>query len=218
MSLIDLFAKGGFMMWPLLACSVAALAVIIDRAWAFYLNSKIDNRALRAKLMNLVQEGRLEDAQLLCDSTRGPIAAVLLAGLQSYSKHKEMDKHPEALIGVMEKSMDDYSQFALSAVEKRLTVLATVSNAAPLLGMAGTVMGMIAAFGTIETLKTMDPAAMAGGISEALITTAAGLLIALAAVIPFSYFSSLAEKISLEIEESTTELLDFVATRVERGS
>jgi biopolymer transport protein ExbB/TolQ len=115
-------------------------------------------------------------------------------------------------MAIMEKAMDDYAQHAMSAVEKRFNVLVTVGSAAPLFGMTGTVTGMIASFGAMSAAG-VEASGVAAGISEALITTAAGLLIALAAVIPYNVFLSMSEKIDREIGETSSELLDFVATR-----
>ena len=214
--MLEKIILGGVMMIPLMVCSVLALAVLIDRAWAFYQHRKIDSRALRAKILELITDDRVDEAAILCSNTPGPVSAVLLAGLQSYLKHRERADSVASLTGIMEKAMDDYSLHALSAVGKRLNVLSTIGNAAPLLGMTGTVLGMIAAFtGMME--EGVTGKAVAGGIAEALITTAAGLLIALFAVIPYHIFSAMADKVELEIEEAGSELLDFVATSVEHA-
>ena len=213
--MLEKILQGGPLMIPLMFCSLLALAVAIDRAWAFYANSKIDSRALRSQVLDLLAEDRTRDAALLCSSTPGPVSAVLLAGLQSYLKHQAIKVKPEALPPIMEKAMEDYSLHAVSAVEKRLNVLSTIGNAAPLLGMTGTVTGMIASFKALSMAGGgLDAGLVAGGISEALITTAAGLLIALSAVIPYNSFSAMTEKIELEIEEASTEVLDFVSTRI----
>jgi biopolymer transport protein ExbB len=211
--MLETIVKGSWMMIPLMLCSVLAIAVLIDRTLAFWANSKIDTRSLRANVLSLMEENRPEDAAVLCSNTPGPVSAVLLSGLQSYAKHKALGARSDELTNVMEKAMDDYSLHAISAVEKRLNMLTAVGTAAPLLGMTGTVTGMIASFGA---LQGGDQATVANGIAEALITTAAGLIIAVVAMIPHSLFTSLADKVDLEIEESTSELLDFVATRVER--
>jgi biopolymer transport protein ExbB len=110
--------------------------------------------------------------------------------------------------------MEDYSAQAMSVVNKRLDVLTTIGMAAPLLGMTGTVTGMIASFaGLAEAGSTGGGGgAVANGIAEALITTAAGLLIALAAVIPQSVFFRWSDEIELEIEEGTSELVEFILT------
>jgi biopolymer transport protein ExbB len=214
--MLETIVEGGVMMIPLIVCSVLALAVLIDRAWAFHQHRKIDSRALRAKILELLANDKVDEAAVLCSNTPGPVSAVLLAGLQSYLKHRQRADSVASLTTIMEKAMDDYSLHALSAVGKRLNVLSTVGNAAPLLGMTGTVLGMIAAFtGMME--EGVTGKAVAGGIAEALITTAAGLLIALFAVIPYNVFTAMADKVELEIEEAGSELLDFIATSVEHG-
>ncbi len=214
--MIETIIKGGSMMIPLLACSVAAVAVIIDRLKAFHDNSKLDTRALRAQVMTLLEENRISDALTLAASTPSPISAVLLVGLQSYDKLLSVKAAPEALRIVVSKAMEDYMPRALSAVERRLNILSTVGSAAPLFGMAGTVMGMIKSFESLRGAAALDAGLVAGGISEALITTAAGLLIALAAVIPYNMFMTAVENISLDMEESAAEMVDFITMREER--
>lgn len=207
---------GGGMMIPLMFFSVLAIAVAIDRGVAFLNYRKIDTRSLRSRLLELVGQGRIDEAARLCADTPGPVSAVLLVGLQSYQKHRPLTERVDDLIDVMEKSMDDYAQHATSAVEKRMGILSTIGNASPLLGMTGTVVGMIIAFqGLAETGGLESGGKVAEGIATALITTAAGLIIALIAVIPYNFFTSMSNGIELEIEEATTELLDYVATRVE---
>jgi len=210
--MLETIVKGSWMMIPLMVCSVLATAVLIDRALAFWANAKVDTRSLRANVLSLLAEDRVADAGVLCANTPGPISAVLLTGLQSYAKHKALGAKTDELTHIMEKAMDDYALHAMSGVEKRLNVLSTIGTAAPLLGMTGTVTGMIASFGA---LQGGDQATVANGIAEALITTAVGLVIAVWALIPYSVFTSMADNIDLAIEESTSELLDFVATRVE---
>jgi len=213
--MLETLVKGSYLMIPLLVCSWLTLAVVIDRALAFRAHRRIDNRSLRAHVLQRLDAGRVDEAGRLCADTPGPVSAVLLAGLQSYDKHRQRNKHPEAVTAAMDKAMDDCSLHAMSAVERRLNVLATIGNAAPLLGMTGTVTGMIRSFDALSKMGGLNAAAVAGGISEALITTATGLLIALAAVIPYNLFSAMADRIDLEIEESSSELLDFVTTRLE---
>jgi biopolymer transport protein ExbB len=210
--MLRLLFDGGIMMVPLLVCSILTVAVLIDRGYAFYLHSKTDTRALRARALELVRDGRVDEAAALCAGTPSPVSAVLLIGLQSYKRHREITPRTESLMAIMEKAMDDYAQHAMSAVEKRFNVLVTVGSAAPLFGMTGTVTGMIASFGAMSAAG-VEASGVAAGISEALITTAAGLLIALAAVIPYNVFLSMSEKIDREIGETSSELLDFVATR-----
>jgi len=213
--MLEILIKGRWMMVPLLACSILVLSVFIDRARAFWTNRRVDSRSLRSRILALLEAGQLSEAASLCAQTPGPVSAVILTGLKSYAKHKRIIRRAESVTNVMEKAMEDYSQHALSAVEKRLGVLSTIGAAAPLLGMTGTVLGMINSFEKLAGAGGLDPSVVAVGISEALITTASGLLIGLAAVIPYSFFSSMSDKLALEIDEAQTELIDFVATRLE---
>ena len=199
------------MMIPLMICSVLSVAVLLDRAWAFYANSKIDVRALRAQLMKFLRRSQVRDGALLCVNTPGPVSAVLLAGLQSYEKLEK--RTPENLRMTVGETMEDYSLHSMNAVERRLWILSTVGNAAPLFGMAGTVLGMIKSFKKLAEMA--DTAAVAVGISEALITTGAGLLIALGAVIPYNIFTSMASDIELQIDEASAEMLEFLVSESE---
>ncbi len=212
--MLEYIIQGRVMMIPLMICSVLAIGVVFDRGWAFWKHSRLDTRSLRARLMELLQQGNVQEAGLLCANTPGPVSAVLLAGVKSFGKHKPLSRRPESLTAIMKEAMRDYTAHAMSAVEKRFPVLQTVGNAAPLLGMTGTVIGMITAFAGMAESGVSNEAVSAG-ISEALITTAAGLIIALIAVVPLNYFTAVADKIELEIEESSAELLEFVATRIE---
>ena len=211
--MLELLIKGGPLMGPLMVCSILALAVLVDRAYAFYLHGKLDTRALRARVLELVAKDRVEEAGALCASTPSPVSAVILTGLQAYARHRRLTSNPDSVMTRMEKTMDDYAKHALRAVEKRLTVLSTVGSAAPILGMTGTVTGMIASFGELSAAG-VESSGVAAGISEALITTASGLVIALIALVPYYFFISRSEQIELEISEASLELRDAVAVHM----
>lgn len=214
--MLETIIDGGPLMIPLLLCSVAVLAVLLDRGHAFYSYSKIDNRSLRADIMKLLEEGRITDALNLCANTPGPVSAVLLVGLQSYVKTSALTISTESIGNLVGKAMEDYTSHALQAVESRFNVLSTVGNAAPLFGMTGTVTGMIKSFGALAGHGALNAGIVGAGIAEALITTAAGLLIALGAVIPYNLFMAKTEKLSLEIEQTISEMVDFIILRSER--
>ncbi len=209
--------EGGTMMIPLVIFSVLTLAVIIERCIAFYQNRSINIGALRAEVLGLLAEGREDDAIMICASTPSPVAAVMLVGLQTYQKLTAANERPEVVRAVMTKSMEDYSMHAINAVQKRLNILDTVGTLAPLLGMAGTVLGMIKSFAAMAGAASLDAGLVAAGISEALITTAAGLLIAVAAVIPLKFFTSMTEDIELDVEDAASELIEFVSLHAGSG-
>ena len=212
--MLETILNGGPLMVPLMACSLVSLAVVYDRWMAFRANRQIDTRALRSKAMAHLRANDIAAAISECESARGPIASVLLAGLRSYQQLREKGESTETMRMVVAQVMEDYEAQAMSVVNKRLDVLTTVGTAAPLFGMTGTVTGMIASFSGLAEAGSISGSggAVAAGISEALVTTAVGLIIALCAVIPQSVFNRWSDEIELEIEESTTDLVEFILT------
>lgn len=202
------------MMVPLVICSLISLAVVYDRWQAFRLNRQIDTRSLRSRVLAHLRENNIDAAIGECEATRGPIASVLLAGLRSYSHLKGKDEASDTMRLVVGQVMEDYSAQAMSVVNKRLDVLTTIGTAAPLLGMTGTVTGMIASFAGLAEAGSIGGSggAVAGGIAEALVTTAVGLIVALAAVVPQSVFNRWSDEIELEIEEGSSEVVEFILT------
>ena len=201
-------------MIPLMLCSLIALAVVFDRWMAFRENRKIDTRSLRSKVLARLRENNIPAAISECESSGGPVASVLLAGLRSYQQLQGKKESSETMRLVVGQVMEDYSAQALSVVNRRLDVLTVIGVAAPLLGMTGTVTGMIASFAGLAEAGSSGGGggAVAAGIAEALITTAAGLLIALMAVIPQSVFFRWSDEIELEIEEANSEFVEFILT------
>jgi len=211
--MLEHILKGGPMMIPLMACSLISLAVVYDRWMAFSANRKVDTKSMRAKVQAALRANDPAAALKACEASGGPIASVLLAGLRTYMQLQEKDEQPETMRMVVGQVMEDYSAQALSVVNKRLDVLTTVGTAAPLLGMTGTVTGMIASFAGLAAAGSMGGGgAVADGIAEALVTTAVGLIIALMAVIPQSVFNRWSDEIELQMEEATAEVVEFILT------
>jgi biopolymer transport protein ExbB len=214
--MLEKLISGGYMMIPLMACSVCMLAVLIERGLAFYRYGKLDIATLRAKILALLGEDRLEEAMTVCASTPSPVSAVLLVGLQTYQRTQAIGVSAENQRALMQKAMDDFTPHAIHACELRLNWLATISNVAPLFGMTGTVTGMIRSFGSLSGAGSLDAGVVGAGISEALVATASGLVIALFALIPYNSFMNRVEKINLEIGEAASELVEFISLRRER--
>ena len=202
------------MIVPLILCSLVSLAVVFDRWSAFRENRKIDTRSLRTKVLANLRDDNIPAAIAECEAAKGPIASVLLAGLRSYSQLKGKNESSETMRLVVGQVMEDYSAQAMSVVNRRLDVLTTIGTAAPLLGMTGTVTGMIASFAGLADAGSVGGSggAVANGISEAMITTAVGLIVALLAVIPQSVFNRWSDEIELEIEEANAEFVEFILT------
>ncbi|MBI1337214.1 MAG: hypothetical protein GC164_09665 [Phycisphaera sp.] len=204
--------SGGNLMVPLMLCSLVSLAVVYDRWAAFRANRKIDTRSLRARVLSHLRNDDIRAAIGECESTRGPLASVLLAGLRSYEQLHTKGESAEMMRMVVGQVMEDYAVQAMSVVNKRLDILTTVATAAPLLGMTGTVTGMITSFSGLAAAGSISGSGgeVAAGIAEALVTTAVGLIIALSAAIPQSLFNRWSDDIELEIEESSTELIEHI--------
>lgn len=212
--MLEHILNGGPLMVPLVICSLVSLAVVYDRWAAFRANRQIDTRALRANVLAHLRRDNIGAAVSECQAARGPLVSVLLAGLRSYEQLHAKGENPETMRMVVAQVMEDYAAQAMGVVNKRLDVLTTVATAAPLLGMTGTVTGMIASFSGLADAGSVSGSGgeVAAGIAEALVTTAVGLIIALSAVIPQSVFNRWSDEIELEIEESSTELIEHILT------
>ncbi|MFW5682477.1 MAG: MotA/TolQ/ExbB proton channel family protein [Phycisphaeraceae bacterium] len=211
--MLEYLIDGGLMMIPLMLCSILAVAVIIDRVLAFR-KADADTHSLRMAVSEALESGKLDAAIEACKKYRGPVAAVTLAGLDKLRRLLQR-RRPLAEIELnVGKTMEDFAPHVLENLEKRLNILALIAAASPLLGMTGTVTGMIKSFDQIvQTGGGNIAEAAAGGISEALVTTAAGLLIALPALVAYNLLTKRIDRYTLEIEKSTTELIDFISLR-----
>ncbi len=196
---MQLFIAGGWMMWPLLICSVIGLGVII---WKFItlIMASSESKKLLKKVNTLLEGAKINEARDLCEKTKGSVAVILLAGL------KKVDQGAERVISAIENA----GTIELSFLERGLVTLATISTVAPLLGFLGTVAGMIQAFGAIEAYGEVDATLVAGGIKVALITTATGLAIAIPVNIMHNYFVTRVDKMIIDMEESSENIVDTV--------
>ena len=210
--MLDTIIAGGPLMIILMIESILAIAVALDRAAAFRANARVDIRSLRAKVQNQMAAAQYDEALAVCLATPGPVSAVMASGLQSYLKHKIATDNTETLRSIVQDAMSDYARLAINTVERRMNILSFIGTSAPLFGMTGTVTGMIKSFDALAMAGAADGGAVvAAGISEALITTAAGLLIAMMAVIPHHYFASRSEDIEIQIAEAGAEILDHIS-------
>ncbi len=195
--LIETFQKGGVFMWPLLICSIIGLAVVIERAWTFQ-RATVNTRQFMSKVIGAIKEDGAPGAIEVCLRTRGPIAAILHAGLV------RAPKGPDEV----EKAIENAGAIEMSFLQRGLIILTSVVNIAPMLGFLGTVSGMIHAFEAIAAAEQVSAKLVASGISEALITTQAGLVIAIPMQIAVNYFISRIDRFVLDMEEASVELVD----------
>lgn len=204
-SLLKLFADGGVFMYPLVLCSLLALGVMIAKAITL-LAAHRRSRAILQQVGELSAEGQLDKAIELATETPGPVAAILLSGLRRAREAKVSGAD-------IEKAVQTTGAIELGFLERGLIVLATVSNVAPLLGFLGTVAGMISAFGAIAEAGQVEATLVAGGIKVALITTAAGLVIAIPVNIAYNFFVTRIDKLIQDMEEGAATVLNLVWAR-----
>jgi biopolymer transport protein ExbB len=205
----QVFVAGGPIMWPILLCSILAIGIIIERFW--YLNSvKIDIRKLLEAIFDNIKNNRVKTALGLCEANRKtPVANVLKAGILKYDSTREEIKE----------AMEGAGLYAIPKLEKGLSMLATIAHISPLLGLLGTVTGMVRCFQTIQfksaSFVLVSPLDLAGGIWEALLTTVAGLMVAIPAFLAYNVLVSQVNNFILGMERAATELVNFLSQRSE---
>ncbi len=197
---MDLFLAGGPFMYPLLLSLLIGIAVSVER-FISYRKVKINVVAFLERMGGFIRKGDVKGAEELCERTRGPVAAILHAGLLRHDKGLE----------AVEKAVESSGGIEMAYLEKGIVVLASVSSIAPMLGFLGTVSGMIRAFGEIAAAKNVEASLVAGGIQEALITTATGLVIAIPIQMSHNYFISRIGKFVVDMEEASIFLVDTLA-------
>jgi len=195
---VEIFNDGGAVMWPLLAFSIIGLVFIIERFLALR-KAKINVNEFLAKTRKaLIVNRSIKSAIKVCEDYRGPVASILKAGLLKYGQPRED----------VEKTIENAALYEMGRLERNLVWLATIANVAPLLGFFGTVVGMIKSFDALAEAGLSNPGLVAAGISEALITTAAGLFVAIPAQLAYNYFMSRINKFVRDIETSSNMLLE----------
>jgi len=200
MNLFSIFLKGGILMWPILLCSIIGLAVVIDR-YVVIRKAKINVPAFMVRIRGFIKKKDISGAVSHCMEEKSPVANVVRKGLKKYKLGHERVKE----------SIENAGSQEVSKLEKGLPILATISGIAPLLGFLGTVTGMISAFMRIEDLQgSANPSDLAGGIWEALITTAFGLIVGIPALALYNYFVSAVKKLVGEIEMVANDVVDVV--------
>jgi biopolymer transport protein ExbB len=199
-AVVDWFERGGPFMWPILICSIVAATFIIERSITL-MRARVNTRNMMNEVLNAVRREGVPAGERICEQTRGPIAAIVHSGL------RQARRGPDAV----EKAIETAGAVEMSFLEKGLIWLATISTVAPLLGFLGTVSGMITAFDAIRAADQVSAKLVAGGISEALITTEAGLLVAIPTSLFHNFFLSQIDRFVVEMEESSAELVNTIA-------
>ena len=203
---MDWLVRGGIMMAPILVFSVIALGTFIERLWVLRRNLILPEDAVR-ELEHFLRKRMIPEARTYCQQHPSPLARILFAGLQQYGNPRDLIKE----------NMEERGKAEDLELKKYIGLLHTIASVSPLLGLLGTVSGMIKVFGTISVEGVGNPASLATGISEALITTAAGLTVAIPTFLGQRYLAARAERFMHMLEEYATYLLNLLPTSAPEG-
>jgi biopolymer transport protein ExbB len=199
-----LFVKGGPVMYPIVLGSVLALALFLERIWALR-REKVIPPAFRGRVRSMVKEGKLSEAEVLCQENASSLANIVGAGLREVGKARAQIKEVVTEVGRRE----------VAILERYVEFLGTIAAVEPLMGLLGTVTGLIRAFQRVEALADkgggVNPGALAAGIWEALITTAAGLVVAIPAYLGYRYLQARVTSLVVEMEEDSLTLAELIA-------
>lgn len=195
----ELFKAGGIMMWPILICSVIGLAIVAERFWT--LNGKsVAPAHILPGVQKMLEDRRLTMSEVRAIRDGSPLGRILASGL--------VNMHHGPVI--MKEAVEDAGRHVVHEMERYLNALGTIAAVSPLLGLQGTVLGMIKVFGTITAVGVGDPTRLSGGIAEALITTAAGLFVGIPALMFHRYFRSRVNALTISMEKDAIRLIEVV--------
>jgi len=202
----SLIQKGGPLMYLIILCSVLAFAVILERLYHLY-RARIDTGKFMEEIVSILRRNRVMEALNLCDKTPGPTARIVKAGIIKHDRPKTE----------IREAIEDTALHEVPLLEKNLGVLATIAHISPLLGLLGTVVGMVRAFQVIQEkatlLQPVNPGDLAGGIWEALVTTVAGLSVAIPAYVAYNYLVSRVDGLVLDMEKSASDLVNILTQK-----
>jgi len=197
--MLQIFHQGGPLMYPILFCSILALAIFLERLWTF-LRFRRGAAELVREVESLLESRRYAEAGAACQRDGSPIGRVLLAALRNAGYPRDQVKEVTEEAGRRE----------VAPLERYLGLLATIATISPLLGLLGTVLGMIQAFNVIAAQGVGTPATLGGGISQALITTAAGLAVAIPTILLHKYLTGRLDRLVLQVEAWALHIVDLL--------
>ena len=220
----DLMSMWSGMGWParlvvvvLLIMSAWSIGVMIDR-WIAYPGARKQSRVFAPAVAGALKDGNIREAiEIAEQNKRSHLAKVVTAGLQEFQAHQVSAEIPGEEIEASKRALERAAAIVHAELKRGVSSLATIGSTAPFVGLFGTVLGIIHAFQGISAEKTTGLAAVAGGISEALVTTAFGLFVAIPAVWVYNYFTSKIEAFDVEMDNSSSELIDYFIKKTGRG-
>jgi len=197
--LFELIRAGGFIMWPILACSIISMAIIAERFWSLR-QTKIAPTNLVANVWQWHKSDQLDAKRIQALRTNSPLGMILAAGLLNRKHSRE----------IMKESIEEVGRLVAHGLERFLNTLGTISSITPLLGLLGTVIGMIKVFTVITSQGIGDPSILSEGISEALLTTAAGLSVAIPSLMFYRYFRGKVDDLVVTMEQEALKMVEVM--------
>jgi biopolymer transport protein ExbB len=195
----EIVRAGGPMMWPIIFCSIAAAAIVLERLWTLQ-DRRVLPKELTSKVWQLIESNQINDKVIAALEQNSPLGRVLAAGLSNRHRSRE----------AMMERLEDAGRHVIHELERFLNTLGTIAGISPLLGLLGTVTGIIKSFNAIQAGGMGDPRALSGGIAEALICTAAGLIVAIPALFAYRLLRSKVDSIVIAMEKDAIRLADAV--------
>ena len=197
--MFELIRAGGFLMWPILVCSVISMAIIAERFWSLR-ESKIVPVNLVANVWQWHKSDQLDAKRIQALRVNSPLGMILAAGLLNRKHSRE----------IMKESIEEVGRLVAHSLERFLNTLGTISSITPLLGLLGTVIGMIKVFTVITSQGIGDPSVLSEGISEALLTTAAGLSVAIPSLMFYRYFRGKVDDLVVTMEQEALKMVEVM--------
>lgn len=197
--MFEIIKAGGWVMWPIIICSVVALAIIAERFWTLQRN-RVMPKHLVAQLYASVKQGPMAPDQIQTLRQGSALGRILAAGLTNMNHSRE----------VMKEGIEDTGRHVVHELERFINTLGTIAAITPLLGLLGTVIGMIKVFAAITSQGLGNPTALAGGISEALITTATGLCVAIPSLMFYRFFRGRIDELVIGMEQEAMKMVEVM--------
>jgi biopolymer transport protein ExbB len=205
--MLQFINEGGWACWVITACSIIAVGIIFERLLTLR-KADVDADALLDNVSRRLSANDVEGAMDICANQPGPVADTLATGLRKLVFLERIGKKPEEIEEGIVAAMEDHGGHVVNWLEQNLTTLATIASLAPILGMMGTVIGMIEAFGNVAKMKNLSGDVVSGGIAEALHCTAAGLIVAAFATVAYNYFTARVNRFVLQVQAAGTSLVE----------
>ncbi len=203
--MVDIVRAGGLLMVPIILCAIIAMGIVLERFWTLK-KSRVIPEDLTSKVWGWVEKDALDQSQIQTLHQGSPLGQILAAGLINRDRERV----------IMKDSIEDTGRHVVHEMERYLDTLGTIAAITPLLGLLGTVIGMVKVFTAITTQGVGNPTALAGGIAEALITTGAGLSVAIPALIGYRYYRSRIDTLVVDMEKEAIKLVEALHRRKDK--